>query len=103
MYGKCTVKLARRLSMVPQALTEKEEKIYGFIKSYFDKNGRPPTYAEIRDKFKYSAISSVQDFITQLREKGYIHAPIGTNKKRALELVEDYQSDVAKIVLSGTV
>ena len=89
--------------MVPEALTEKEEKIYGFIKSYFDKHGRPPTYAEIRDKFNYSAISSVQDFISQLKNKGYIQAPIGTNKKRALELVEDYDSDVAKVVLSGTV
>jgi repressor LexA len=89
--------------MSPQALTEKEEKIFGFIKGYMDKFGRPPTYVEIRDHFKYSAISTVQDFISQLRAKGYIEAPIGTNKKRALELVDDDHSDIAKIMLSGTV
>jgi len=89
--------------MSPQALTEKEEKVYGFIKGYFDKYGRAPTYAEIRDKFNYSAISTVQDFINQLKMKGYIEAPIGTNRKRALELVENDFSDLAKIPLSGTV
>jgi repressor LexA len=86
------------------SLTEKEKRVYDFIKVYFKKNNRPPTYNEIQEKFDYSAISTVQDFISQLKQKGYIKAPIGANRKRAIELVKDYEiSDVERLPLLGKV
>ncbi len=86
------------------SLTEKEQRIYDYIKFYFDQNNRPPTYHEIQDQFEYSAISTVQDFISQLRVKGYIKAPIGANRKRAIELVRDYEdSDVERLPMLGKV
>jgi repressor LexA len=86
------------------SLTEKEQRIYDFIKYYLDKNQRPPTYHEIQDKFEYSAISTVQDFISQLRGKGYIKAPIGANRKRAIELVRDFEdSDIQRLPMLGKV
>lgn len=87
-------------------LTEKENRIYTFIKSYFEENQRPPTYQEIQKEFSYSAISTVQDFLTQLRNKGYIRAPFGESKKRAIELVDFSAADddnVAQLPLLGKV
>lgn len=90
------------MNLVP--LTEKEERIYEFLTSYYSEKNRPPTYAEIRDHFGYKNNSSVQDFITQLRDKGYIKAPIGENKKRAIELVTQTKSvEVEMIPLEGSV
>ncbi len=86
------------------SLTEKEKRVYDFIKGYLEHNQRPPTYHEIQEKFEYSAVSTVQDFIAQLRQKGYIKAPVGANRKRALELVRDFEdSDVEKLPLLGKV
>ena len=85
-------------------LTEKEERIYNFISSYFDEYNRPPTYSEIKDKFNYRNNSSIQDFINQLRAKGYIKVPIGSNKKRAIELVTKKKiSDIELVPLEGRV
>lgn len=90
------------MTLIP--LTEKEERVYEFLTEYYAQKHRPPTYAEIRDHFGYKNNSSVQDFITQLRSKGYIKAPIGANKKRAIEIVAQKQiSDVEMIPLEGSV
>lgn len=92
------------MNQVP--LTEKENRIYSFIKTYFEEHQRPPTYQEIQKEFSYSAISTVQDFLSQLRTKGYIRAPFGENRKRAIELVDfnGAESDaVAQLPLLGKV
>lgn len=85
------------------ALTAKEERIYQFIRDYARQFRRPPTYEEIRRKFGYRQVSSIQDFITQLRDKGYIRVPIGANRKRAIEVVEAESSELATVPLEGTV
>ncbi len=91
-------------SMGRPPLTDKEERVYEFINSYMSRFGRPPTYAEIRDRFRYKNNSSIQNFIQQLRLKGYIKAPIGSNKKRAIELVAKGRiRELERIPLEGTV
>ena len=67
----------------------KEQKVLQFIQTYQDRKGVAPTYAEIQDKFEYKALSSVQQYIGQLVEKGHLKAPLGQSKKRALEIVAD--------------
>jgi repressor LexA len=84
--------------MTPTALTDKEQRIYGFIKTYFQEHSRPPTYQEIQKEFSYSAISTVQDFLSQLKTKGYIRAPFGENKKRAIELVDFSTADTDAVM-----
>ena len=85
-------------------LTEKEQRVYDYIKAYFGDNQRAPTYTEIQNEFGYSNVSSIQDFISQLKQKGYIKAPIGANKKRALELVGAHEiSDVEHLPMLGRV
>jgi len=110
IYGKLTDKLFRNrnprqeVNMSQPALTEKEQRVYNFIKSYFKENQRPPTYNEIQTEFGYSAISTVQEYISQLKQKGYIKVPIGANKKRALVLVGKHEiSDVEHLPLLGRV
>lgn len=70
-------------------LTPKEQKVLQFIQTYSEKKGVAPTYAEIQDKFEYKAMSSVQQYIGQLVEKGHLKAPLGESKKRALQIVAD--------------
>lgn len=82
-------------------LTPKEQKILSFIEAYSKRKGTVPTYAEIQDKFEYRALSSVQQFITQLVDKGYLKAPLGKSQKRALELV--HTDDKIMIPLEGYV
>ncbi|RYZ63992.1 MAG: transcriptional repressor LexA [Proteobacteria bacterium] len=85
-------------------LTEKESRVYDFIEQYFAENTRPPSYEEIRSALGYARISSVQDFLAQLKQKGYLRVPIGANKKRAIELVSKKRiSDVEHLPLLGRV
>jgi repressor LexA len=70
-------------------LTPKEQKVLSFIQAYQRKRGVAPTYAEIQEKFEYKALSSIQQFIGQLVDKGHLKAPLGKSQKRALEIVED--------------
>ncbi len=72
-------------------ITPKEQKILQFIQKYQEKRGVSPTYAEIQEKFEYKALSSIQQFIGQLVEKGHLIAPLGKSRKRALELVSNQE------------
>ena len=90
--------------MIP--LTPKEQKVLNFIQHYSEKNGYPPTYSEIQEKFEYKAVSSAQQFIEQLTAKGYLKGAGGENKKRALEVIQggkSEKSDLVQIPLEGSV
>ncbi len=84
-------------------LTPKETKVYEFIKKYSASNGYPPTYMEIQEEFELKAIGSVQQYVEQLREKGYLKNQIGLSKKRSLELTQLNQSEVISVPLEGKV
>jgi repressor LexA len=86
------------------SLTEKEERIYEFIKKFIDSESRSPTMFEICAEFGYKNPSSVQDFISNLCRKGYLRVPVGSNKKRSIEVVGKRNiSDVEQIPLEGYV
>ncbi len=90
--------------MSQQNLTPREERIYEFIKRSIEKNGSSPTLREICDELDYKTLSSVQVPLSNLRVKGFIRVPIGTGKKRAIELVAQKNiSDVEQIPLEGLV
>lgn len=86
-----------------RTLTPKEQKVYRFIKQYVEKREYAPTYAEIQEEFGYKAVSSVQQYIEQLVDKGYLNAPLGQGQKRALSLVDDPASKVLSVPLEGSV
>lgn len=84
-------------------LTPNEMKIYNFLKDYINKNNSSPSYAEIQSHFEFKSIGSVQQYIDQLTLKGYLKDKRGQNQKRALELVNDEESDLVSIPLEGRV
>ena len=84
-------------------LTPKESKVYEFIKKYSSTKGYPPTYSEIQEKFQFKAIGSVQQYIEQLSDKGYLKNQIGLSKKRSLEIIDHDQSEVVSVPLEGKV
>ena len=53
-------------------MTEKQKRIFEFIKNYYNKNKRVPTITEIANAFGYS-ISTVHEYIKRLVEKGYLY------------------------------
>jgi len=68
-------------------LTEKQKRIYRFIREYIDTHEIAPSYDEIRAHFDFKSLSTVFDHIRTLEKKGYISRG-GSNQKRSLQLVE---------------
>lgn len=83
-----------------------------FIEGYILKMGVAPSFQEIKDHFGFASYNSVQRYLKQLQEKGYIHAP-GGNKKRAIQIlrpsnayqnaVKHLQEDILRLPLLGQV
>lgn len=67
-------------------LTEKQKRVYQFIKSYIDTHDIAPTYEEIKACLGFRSISTVFDHIKTLEKKGFITKG-GLNQKRSLQLV----------------
>jgi repressor LexA len=82
-------------------LTEKQKRVYEFIKEYVAARGIAPTYEEIKEKLGLRSISTVFDHIRTLEQKGFI-AKGGQNRKRALQIVTFGKRSVT-IPLVGTV
>ena len=67
-------------------LTEKQKRIYQFIKEYIDTYNIAPSYEEIKNHFGFKSISTVFDHIKTLEKKGYVTKG-GMNQKRSLQLI----------------
>lgn len=72
-------------------LSPKEKRVLEFIELFMKLHGVAPSYQEIKDHFGLASFSSVQRFLRQLVEKGYIHVP-GGNQKRAMTLLQSASS-----------
>ncbi|MBN2467913.1 MAG: transcriptional repressor LexA [Deltaproteobacteria bacterium] len=67
-------------------LTDRQKKVYDFIQASTEKNGRPPSYEEIRKKLGVNSLNSVVKHLRQLEKKGFLKSP-WKNQKRALEVL----------------
>lgn len=67
-------------------LTDRQKHILENIIVYWDKNGYPPTYNEIKIKTQTRNIFVIQKHIKALESKGYISIIKG--KKRGMRLTE---------------
>ncbi|HPI39255.1 MAG TPA: transcriptional repressor LexA [Pseudobdellovibrionaceae bacterium] len=67
-------------------LTTKETKVFEFIQRHQKIRGVIPSYNEIREYLGLASNNSVQNYLRQLKRKGYIQIP-GSNQKRALQLL----------------
>lgn len=53
-------------------ITEKQRKIFEFIKKFTEKNGYPPTIEEIMKEFSFASPNSVITHLSALEKKGFI-------------------------------
>jgi repressor LexA len=66
-------------------LTERQEEILEYIKTYVEKSGFPPTISEIQEEFSFKSPNAVQEHLKALERKGQIRR--NPNRWRGLELV----------------
>lgn len=71
-------------------LTEKEKSVLAYIENIQDSSGISPSYQEIRDHFGFASFNSVQNYLKQLTNKGYIEIP--ANQKRAITILHPSMS-----------
>lgn len=71
---------------LPQPLTNKEKAVLEFIEAKLAESGISPSYQEIRDHFGFASFNSVQNYLKQLSQKGYIKIP--SNQKRAIHILK---------------
>lgn len=84
-------------------LTQKQQAVFDFLKTYRNQNGRPPSYEEIRQEFGFASLNSVSKHLQQLERKGFIRTPWG-NQKRVMEIVAKREETAAvTLPLLGTV
>ncbi len=71
-------------------LTEKEKAVLEFVESILAERGISPSYQEIRDHFGFASFNSVQNYLKQLQNKGYILIP--PHQKRAIQILKSSES-----------
>jgi len=65
-------------------LTDKQSKIYEFIRAWQMENGYPPTQKEIRNHFGFGSLNAVRNHLALIEKKGYIRLNFG--KSRGIQL-----------------
>lgn len=81
-------------SLLP-SLTAKEKSVLQFIETELMTKGISPSYQEICDHFGFASFNSVQNYLKQLSQKGYVS--IQQNQKRAIQLLHSadaFQKDL---------
>lgn len=71
-------------------LTEKEKAVLQYIESVLAETGISPSYQEIRDHFGFASFNSVQNYLKQLQNKGYIQIP--PHQKRAIQILRSAEA-----------
>jgi repressor LexA len=76
-------------------LTSKEKSVLAFIESELLTKGISPSYQEICHHFGFASFNSVQNYLKQLNQKGYIQ--LQQNQKRAIQVLHsagDFTKDL---------
>jgi len=82
-------------------LTEKQRRVYRFIKEYIEANDMSPSFVEIQDYFGFKSLNAVYEHVDNLVKKGFIKKGL-SNKKRSMALAEEKKNSVS-IPLLGLV
>lgn len=67
-------------------LTDQQQSVFMFIRSYMNENGYAPLYREIQEGSNLSNVGLVHKNLEALEKKGYIERE--PNTKRGIELTE---------------
>jgi repressor LexA len=77
-------------------LTDKQNEILNFIKSFTSENGFPPTLREIGRNFNISSTFGVKRHLDALKKKGYLN--ISSNASRAISITHSSTDDFEKVI-----
>lgn len=72
-------------------LTPNELKVLEFVETHIVEQGFSPSFQEIKTHFGFASYNSVQRYVKQLQDKGYLSVP-GENQKRALQVLRHSRS-----------
>jgi len=84
-----------------KSLTDRQEEVYIFIKSFIELNSYPPTYREIGFEFNISSTFGVKRHIDALIKKGYLN--ITENSSRTLSIIEPSINSISRIQSSEVI
>jgi repressor LexA len=82
-------------------LTDRQQRVYDFIRDKIVNRGYGPTVREIGTQFDISSPNGVMCHLKALEKKGLIHR--SPNKSRAIELSREAQEEERGVPLAGTV
>ena len=82
-------------------LTDRQRRIYEFIRDRIQTESRPPTMREIGERFDIRSTNGVRDVLTVLEKKGYIHKT--PYLSRGIELTETTAAAVEPVPIVGRV
>jgi repressor LexA len=82
-------------------LTEKQKRVYSFIKEYIEANDMSPSFLEIQDHFGFKSLNAVYEHVDNLVKKGFIKKGL-SNRKRSMSLT-DQKKNAVSIPLLGLV
>lgn len=85
--------MCMKKSLLP--LTQKERSVLEFIEKELKETGISPSYQEICDHFGFASFNSVQNYLKQLTQKGYVET--SQNQKRAINVLhsaQDFQKNL---------
>ncbi len=83
---------ARSHGKIPRSipLTPKEKLVLEFLEHSLSANGVAPSYQEICDHFHLASFNSVQNYLKQLSNKGYIST--SSHQRRAIRILKSSQA-----------
>ncbi|NBC30592.1 MAG: transcriptional repressor LexA [Spirochaetes bacterium] len=86
-----------------KAITNRQQEVLDFIKSYIERNSYPPTIREISDNFGIS-VKGAYDHVKAIERKGYIS--LNTHRSRTIEVLNNggpQEEPVVSVPLLGNV
>ncbi len=86
-----------------RGITERQQEVLEFIKSYIDARRYPPTFREISEHFGIS-VKGAYDHVKAIERKGYI--ALNTHQSRTIEVLQDdppAEEPVVNVPLLGNV
>ncbi len=72
-------------------LTERQNQLYEFLRSYLRDNGRPPYIREIGEHLAITSTNGVYKLLVALEKKGYIRRT--KNEVRGIEILDEEEAD----------
>jgi len=82
-------------------LTDRQQRVYDFIRDKIVNRGYGPTVREIGEQFDISSPNGVMCHLKALKKKGLIHR--SPNKSRAIELSREAIEEERGVPMAGTV